>query len=132
MPGLREGHSEMGLPPPKTFLPQSCGGGMEIHCPHRLRGPGPHCDRQSRPNCHPGMRKHQEREVTYTQNSLSNSQTLQTSPSGCLVLQTPAFKKIKKAKMRSFPHLPGERISAFMQSSPESQQLWKTLLPSLS
>lgn len=65
--------------------------------PHTARRTRPLLGRPERPDRHPELRKHQEREKTHSKNSFLNSQTLQTSPSGCPVRQT------KDAKTRSFP-----------------------------
>lgn len=69
--------------------------------PHTAWRTRPLLGKPERPDRHPELRMHQEREKTHNKNSFLNPQTQQTSPSGCPVQQTRALNK--DAKTRSFP-----------------------------
>lgn len=130
-PGSEKGTARWGLPP-QTLLPQSCGRGWRPTIPHRLRGPGPCLTgrvAQTATQRRESTRK--EKSHTYTKQPFK----LPDPTNQPLWLPRPTDSSLLKIKIKKEGKdevLSSERISAFTQSSPKSQQLWKTLLPSLS
>lgn len=99
-PGSEKGTAKWGLPP--TNPPSSVlWARVETHCPTQAQRTRPLPDRQSRPNCHLEMRKHQEREKSHIHKAaFQTPRPYKPAPPAALPHKLQPLKKKKKRRQR--------------------------------